>query len=187
MKMRKLEVIVNRDSVLRTYSTITSESVRDLCVKEFNWLVDSYKAEDDPNGNLDFIITDEWSKEEMENGSVVSMSQGATIDYEMGDEYRYDISVSVKALRELSGMGMTELAQFLSSPNGESCTDEEFAELMVRLYGSQKDSSFATKRLSKEDMTNFDTDSFTKWLKNVLDEIIFSEEIDSSAWWKQEE
>lgn len=188
MKMRKLEVIVNNDGVLRTHSTITSESVRDICIKEFNQLVDSYKAEDDSNGkDLDFIITDEWSKEEVENGSVVSMSKGATIDYEMGDEYRYDVSIFVKTIsRKSSGLDMIELAQYLSSPNGE-CSDEDFAELMVRLYRSQNNPEFATKPLTKEDMTGFKTEEFAKWIKNVLDEIIFSEEIDTSAWWKKKD
>ena len=83
-------------------------------------------------------------------------------------------------------MSTVELAQYLSSASGE-CSDEEFAELMVRIYRSLDDPKLATKPLTKEDMIGFNTDEFAKWIKNVLDEIIFSKEIDASAWWKQKE
>ena len=83
-------------------------------------------------------------------------------------------------------MSTVEIVRYLSSPSGE-CSDEEFAELMVRMYKSQNDPEFATKPLTKEDMTGFNTEEFANWIKNALDEIIFSEEIDTSAWWKQED
>ena len=83
-------------------------------------------------------------------------------------------------------MSTVELARYLSSASGE-CSDEEFAELMVRMYRSKDDPEFATKPLTKEDMIGFNTEEFARWIKNVLDEIIFSEEIDKSTWWKKED
>ena len=62
-------------------------------------------------------------------------------------------------------------------------TDEEFAEtfvLMKKMWKEERDDV----ALEKKDMLEFDIASFVRWLESVLDEIIFSEEIDASAWWK---
>ena len=41
--------------------------------------------------------------------------------------------------------------------------------------------------VTADDMNNFDLEGFTKHIHDVLDEIIFSEEIEDSAWWKGEQ
>ena len=77
-----------------------------------------------------------------------------------------------------------QVALWLQEGGEDGASDVEFAETMVRLWKLQNNGN---SELSKEDMQEFDTTKFCNWLESCLDDIIFSEETDSSAWWKQEE
>ena len=73
---------------------------------------------------------------------------------------------------------------YLANPDGNGATDVEFAETMVAWYLLQTNSK-ENNKLTKKIMRDFDTEACAKLMKDILDEILFSEEIDSSAWWKQ--
>ena len=80
-------------------------------------------------------------------------------------------------------MDKNEIAKWLSAGGENGASDVEFAETMVLLWKRQRNDK---SDLTATDMKNFSTNDFCAWMKNCLDEIIFSEEIDSSAWWKQQ-
>lgn len=61
------------------------------------------------------------------------------------------------------------------------CTDEEFAETVVSVW---KRHNCGDNHLKEEDMQTFDVDAFASWIKGCLNEILFSKDICSSAWWK---
>lgn len=76
-------------------------------------------------------------------------------------------------------MNACEVAKYLH----DDCVDEDFAEVFVRYYYMCK--GYPEDRdLNDSDMF-IDVDELAKHIRNVLDEIIYSEDIDSSAWWKQ--
>lgn len=79
-------------------------------------------------------------------------------------------------------MDIREMAVWLA----ERAIDEEFAEFFVLYYKIFKTGNLDVE-LTKEDMVNADVDSIMKSIKDSVNEIIFSEEVDASAWWKQEE
>ena len=81
-------------------------------------------------------------------------------------------------------MNESELAKWLANTDGDGATDEEFAEFFVKLYLIWNNKKDPKENLTADDMKNFDTLRFTTWLKEVLDEIIFLDEVDASAWWK---
>lgn len=62
------------------------------------------------------------------------------------------------------------------------CTDEEFAEAMVFLW--RYHNHMEDRELTEEDMKDFDVGTFTDWIRDCLNEILFSDEICSLAWWK---
>lgn len=77
-------------------------------------------------------------------------------------------------------MNVYEVAKYLY----DGCTDEEFAEVFVRYYYMCK--GYAEDRdLSADDM-RIDVDALMKDIRTAVDEIIYSDEIVASAWWKQE-
>ena len=76
-----------------------------------------------------------------------------------------------------------DVAEYLS----QGCTDEEFAELFVLFYLMNKESKPKDVRITKEVMKSTSTDAIAAHIKAILNEIIFSEEIDPDAWWKQKE
>lgn len=83
-------------------------------------------------------------------------------------------------------MSVREIAQWLANIDSNGCSDEEFAEtfvLMFKIWKTQNNDY----ELDKKDMKEFDIDKFLEWLRICLGEIIQSEEIDVSAWWKQED
>lgn len=75
-----------------------------------------------------------------------------------------------------------EVAKYL-----KNTTDEEFVESIVLWYMYQKEEKSEEEALTKEDMQAVDTEKIAAFIKSILDEIIFSDEIDSSAWWKKQE
>ena len=79
-------------------------------------------------------------------------------------------------------MDIREMAVWLT----ERATDEEFAEFFVLYYKIFKTGNLDVE-LTKEDMVNADVDGIMKSIKDSVDEIIFSEEVDVSAWWKRKE
>lgn len=83
-------------------------------------------------------------------------------------------------------MSVREIAAWLANVDSNGCTDEEFAEVFVLMYKMWRSEDPNTD-LEKEDMLNFNEFEFTDWLKSCLGEIIDSDEIDQSAWWKQED
>ena len=83
-------------------------------------------------------------------------------------------------------MDIREMAVWLANLDGNGATDEEFAEFFV-LYNKIYRTGNPYATLEKEDMVNADVDSIMKSIKDPVDEIIFSEEVDISAWWKQKE
>lgn len=80
-------------------------------------------------------------------------------------------------------MDVKEIGKYLGDVTAGNCSDEEFAEAMVYIYrfahGNDKD-------LTAAEMNSFDVKEFTKWLGDILDEIIYSTECDTSAWWKKD-
>lgn len=85
----------------------------------------------------------------------------------------------------MSNLDNREVAEWLNNADGNGASDEDFAETMVFMYLINKGAKKPDENLTESDMRSFDTNEFTKWIKDVMDEILFSEEIDSSAWWKQ--
>ena len=82
-------------------------------------------------------------------------------------------------------MDVREVAAWLANVDSNGCTDEEFAELFVLMYKMWKNSDPEAK-LTKDDMWEFNEFEFCDWLRFSLGEIISNDEIDQSAWWKQE-
>lgn len=80
-------------------------------------------------------------------------------------------------------MNTFELAKTLVN-----ATDEEFAEVFAYLNRFHKVKGIVKNegRITKAEM-DFGTYELCEWIRKSLDEIIFSEEIDSSAWWKDDE
>lgn len=77
-------------------------------------------------------------------------------------------------------MDIREMAVWLT----ERATDEEFAEFFVLYYKIFKTGNLDVE-LTKEDMANADIDEIVRYaIKNPIEEILFSEEVDASAWWK---
>lgn len=66
----------------------------------------------------------------------------------------------------------------------KEASDEEFAEFFV-LYNKIFRTGNPNVILTKEDMVNADINSIMKCIKDSVDEILFSEEVDTWAWWKQ--
>ena len=85
----------------------------------------------------------------------------------------------------MSNLDNREVAEWLNNADGNGASDEDFVETMVFMYLINKGTKKPDENLTESDMRSFDTKEFTKWLKDVMDEILFSDEIDSSAWWKQ--
>jgi hypothetical protein len=83
-------------------------------------------------------------------------------------------------------MDVREVATWLANVDSNGCTDEEFAEVFVLMYKMWRSKDSNTD-LEKEDMLNFDEFEFCDWLRSCLGEIIDSDEIDQSAWWKKED
>ena len=80
-------------------------------------------------------------------------------------------------------MNPREIGMWLANADeNEPCTDEDFAETMVYLY---KYAAGDDTAITAEFMRSFDIVAFTEWLNKCLGEIIQSEEIDQSAWWKK--
>lgn len=77
-------------------------------------------------------------------------------------------------------MNLKETAEWLA----EDASDEEFAEFLILAYKIWNSGDRNTT-LTKEDMQNADIEAITSTLKNILDEIIFSDEMDTSCWWKE--
>lgn len=83
-------------------------------------------------------------------------------------------------------MSVKEIAAWLANVDSNGCTDEEFAEVFVLMY-KMWHSGDPNADLEKEDMLNFNEFEFTDWLRSCLGEIIDSDEVDQSAWWKKED
>ena len=77
-------------------------------------------------------------------------------------------------------------AEWLANINQEGADDIQFAETMVMLYKIQQADTEEIDHINitAEDIKKFDIEGFTDWLKETLNEIINSDEVDSSAWWK---
>ncbi len=84
-------------------------------------------------------------------------------------------------------MNINESAKWLINPDGNGCTDEEFAELMALMAKFRKSGNDTDINLTVQDMLGFNIDEFADWIRECLKEIIRSPEIDSSAWWKPQE
>lgn len=85
------------------------------------------------------------------------------------------------------GFDSWTVSDWLNNSDGFGASDEEFAETFVLLYLKNQSHWKKAVSLSADDMKNFSTEKFAKWMKSCLDEIIFSEDIDTSAWWKKTE
>lgn len=83
-------------------------------------------------------------------------------------------------------MNIKEVAAWLANVDSNGCTDVEFAELFVLMFKMWRSQNPNTE-LEKEDMLQFDEFEFCRWLRFCLGEIISNDEIDQSAWWKQED
>ena len=76
-----------------------------------------------------------------------------------------------------------EVAEWLVN----DASDEEYAEALVLTYIRWKHGvPKTTSELTKEDMLAADTQAIADMVKEALDEILFSEDIDPCAWWKEE-
>ena len=85
-------------------------------------------------------------------------------------------------MRKTNSQEIHDVANFLAFS-----TDEELAEVFVRWKKLNENDRLTSEQinLKAEDMLNFDSKKFGKFVGDVLDEIIDSDDIDSSAWWKQ--
>lgn len=67
----------------------------------------------------------------------------------------------------------------------------DFAEFFVKYWklATTEDETVMAEdiELTAEDMNNFQIGAFLNHMGTVLGEVIFSEEIESSAWWKENE
>ncbi len=84
----------------------------------------------------------------------------------------------------MSGQKYTpgEVANWLN----KEASEEDFAEFFVRYFlGWNNSSRNEDSPVTAKDMRNFPLEKLITHLRNSLSEILFSEEIDESAWWKQ--
>ena len=81
-------------------------------------------------------------------------------------------------------MDVREVAKCLANADGNGFGDVKFAETFVLMYKIWKTNN-VNYELTREDMNNFEIGEFKEWLTGCIAEILFSEEIDPSAWWKQ--
>lgn len=84
-------------------------------------------------------------------------------------------------------MGMNEAIDYLITAQ-----DEEYAEFFVKLIKLIKidpDGTTLADEISidESDMRNFNLEDVKKYITDALDEIIYSDDIDASAWWKGEQ
>ena len=79
-----------------------------------------------------------------------------------------------------------EIATWLANVEGEGASDEEFAETLI-LAQKMRQTQNKDTVLTADDMNNADTADISGHIKDCLDEILFSEEMDSSCWWKAKE
>ena len=75
-----------------------------------------------------------------------------------------------------------DTARWLANFDGNGASDEAFAEFFVTFYKMHKENKEAVP--SSADMLEFNPDEFSSWIHEVLEEILFSEEIGPSCWWK---
>lgn len=83
-------------------------------------------------------------------------------------------------------MGMNEAIDYLITAQ-----DEEYAEFFVKLIKAIKinfdwETPADEISIDESDMRNFNLEDVKKYITNALDEIIFSDEFVTSAWWKGE-
>ena len=77
------------------------------------------------------------------------------------------------------GMNPLDVAKWLHEAD-----DEAFAETFVYLDKFSRERK-ENPRVEAEDMRHFDLTSAVSFIKDVLDEILFSPEIQEGAWWKK--
>lgn len=80
-------------------------------------------------------------------------------------------------------MDTFEMAKALNN-----ATDEEFAEVFAYLNRFHNANGIIKNNdsITKQEM-DFDTYGLCKWIEKSLQEIIYSEDIDTTAWWKDDE
>ena len=110
-------------------------------------------------------------------------------------EKKYDRSeatpeIDRAALREIypydAALWLTEGVKPELTVIEQGISDVDFAETLVLMYKMHNNfDNIENEKLTVEDMQNANTEAITNFVKNCLDEIIYSEEIDRSAWWKQ--
>ena len=77
-----------------------------------------------------------------------------------------------------------EVAEWLVN----DASDEEYAEALVLTYiGWKHGITKRTDELTKKDMISIDPQDVSDMVYSCLWEIIFSDECDPNAWWKEEE
>lgn len=81
-------------------------------------------------------------------------------------------------------MDIREVATWLANIDSNGCSDVEFAEVFV-LMRKIWETRNPDYNLTKKDMEECDVENLTGWIASCLDEILFSDEIDRSAWWKE--
>ena len=74
------------------------------------------------------------------------------------------------------------VAEWLANRDGDGASDVEFAETFVLWYKLQSNKE---NGLSIADMNQSDPAELCDLIKNILNEIIFGIENNTSAWWKQ--
>jgi len=79
-----------------------------------------------------------------------------------------------------------DAAEFLANVNSDGASDEKFAETVLLAYKMWKEGK-SDVSLTKRDFLECDPEKISTTLKDILSEIIFSEDIDESAWWKVKE
>ena len=81
-------------------------------------------------------------------------------------------------------MSRNEIVDFLLTGD-----ELDFAQIFVKYWKVATSSDEYTGAdkvdLTADDMNHFDLDGFIDHMRCVLDEVIFSEEIEASAWWKE--
>lgn len=75
-------------------------------------------------------------------------------------------------------MNMYDVVNYLAN-----CTDDDFAEVFVRYYYTAQKGYAEDRSMDAEDM-RIDVRKLGEDIGNALDEIIYSDEIDTGAWWK---
>ncbi len=83
-------VITNNDGELSKRVVNSEKSPYDVCKTEYRFLVESYRDSDVTDWG--FELTDEWEDKKEDE-----VSMGSSIDFCMGKDYIYDISVKVTA------------------------------------------------------------------------------------------